>query len=874
MICLVVYNANLRTIGAGDTLPARYLPLVVWHDHSLNFDASARFVKHGHPLTAPEEQTAPPGTDGHVNTFSPHAYWLVRNREGGLASLYPVVAPLLVAPLYLPAHLYLKSQGYEQPDVDRVAELMEKLTASLLATIASVLMFLLLRREGNRWAFPLAAAFAFGTNTWMISSQGLWQHGSGELLVTLGLFLAVGRGSPWRLASLGFVCVLIAANRPPDAIIAAALFLYAVWRAPRDLKWLLAGAALPLAALVAFNLAFIGNLVGGYAGAEGGGKHFFHVDLAGPAGLLLSPGRGLLIFTPFLIFVGVGLAQRLKDPATRRLAIALSVAVVLQLIVYSQTDWRAGVSWGPRWLTDLLPILVWMLAPAPGALRPAGRWVLAATIVVAVAIQAIGAFWYTGVSDQRIFAGDDPKSTRAAWKPANTPFLVELQHAPATAALRCGARGFIERIGPAVLRDDGAVSDLTPGTRLEGWAMTCGRTPAQVLLLVDGVVVGSTTTFTPRPDVDKTLGTSSPSGWRVDADTLGVTPGPHLLQLAARIDPRSDIRILREENVNVTTPDLPSMAFRAAQRIQDDQNGEGYWLTTFTGGTQYTRAAQELNTYTTSVLVDLLEPVAKANGLDAALARARSHLAAQIEPNGLVRYHGLPNGPTIGTLGCRITPDADDTALAWRIAGNGTTDPRAKRMLRTLARYRDGRGLYKTWLAPQDRYECLDPGRNPNPADRVNQMHIYLMLRQLDPPAARKLCAAIQRAARADRALVYYDKTALMPYLRSAQLSQLGCPLPLPTARLAQPARGQEPWAELARRLVATLKSKPTASSRQAASALLTRLGRDDFALLRQTPPLIYHNDLSATVSRFYWSEDVGYALWLQLYAATAAGAP
>jgi len=47
------------------------------------------------------------------------------------------------------------------------------------------------------------------------------------------------------------------------------------------------------------------------------------------------------------------------------------------------------------------------------------------------------------------------------------------------------------------------------------------------------------------------------------------------------------------------------------------------------------------------------------------------------------------------------------------------------------------------------------------------------------------------------------------------------------------------------------------------------RLGGDDFARLRRSPPLLYHNDLSATVNRFYWSEDVGYALWLRLYQAS-----
>src|SRR2546423_7730337 len=57
-VCFVVYNANLRTIGSGDTLPTRYLPLVLWHDHTLDLDASARLIAHGHPAKAPPKQTA------------------------------------------------------------------------------------------------------------------------------------------------------------------------------------------------------------------------------------------------------------------------------------------------------------------------------------------------------------------------------------------------------------------------------------------------------------------------------------------------------------------------------------------------------------------------------------------------------------------------------------------------------------------------------------------------------------------------------------------------------------------------------------------------------------------------------------------------
>src|SRR5262249_54434672 len=115
---------------------------------------------------------------------------------------------------------------------------------------------------------------------------------------------------------------------------------------------------------------------------------------------------------------------------------------------------------------------------------------------------------------------------------------------------------------------------------------------------------------------------------------------------------------------------------------------------------------------------------------------------------------------------------------------------------------------------------------------------------------------------------VYYAKAPLVPYMRSAELRQLGCTIPLPTQRLALPAAGQETWGEAVRLLAETMTSRPDATMRKAIASLLVRIGSDDFDELRRSPPMLYHNDLSATVARFYWSEDFGYALWLRLYEA------
>jgi len=545
LVCLLVYNANLRTIGSGDTLSARYLPLVLWHDGTLELSAEARLVARGHPLDSTSQR--PPDAAGKVAYLEPSAYWMMRTRSHALASYYPVVTPLLVAPLYLPAVAWLDAHGWEQPQVDRVAELMEKFAASILAAVASVLMYLVLRRDAGRWAVPLTLAFAFGTNTWMISSQALWQHGTAELLVALALLLVHSPASRLRLALLGAVCVVIVANRPPDAPIAVAFGLFVVLKSWRSAGWLVVGGIVPLLALLSYNLGFIGLLIGGYSLVRAP-DNFLQHDWQGLAGLLVSPARGLLVFSPFLIFVPLGLVRRLRFPGSRALAVALGCGVLAQIVLYARFDWHGGECWGPRYMTDALPIFAWMIAPAASGLRAVGRGLLVLAMVASIGVQAIGAFWYTKTSDEVLYTEG---SLRALWNVRNIPFLVELRHPPAEPELRCDAVGSIDRVGRDELPFASAPPRLQPGATIEGWALACGRSPAQLALLIDGIIVGTPADVRPRPDVEAAMHTDAPSGWRVSANLVGVPPGERVLQLAVRVGPRSDFRIVREQRVIV-----------------------------------------------------------------------------------------------------------------------------------------------------------------------------------------------------------------------------------------------------------------------------------------------------------------------------------
>src|SRR4029077_6019693 len=188
-------------------------------------------------------------------------------------------------------------------------------------------------------------------------------------------------------------------------------------------------------------------------------------------------------------------------------------------------------------------------------------------------------------------------------------------------------------------------------------------------------------------------------------------------------------------------------------------------------------------------------------GLGDSLQRARRHLTGQIEAGGLVRYHGLPDAPGIGTLGCAITPDADDTALVWRLAPDD--DRRGRRRLpaalATLDQYRTREGLYRTWLAPRAGSPCIDPGSDPDPADIAIQMHVLLLLAKVQPPAGRALCEALRPVLEQDRVWVYYRMAPLVPILRLSDLPRAGCALKLPESRMRTQVPGEEIWVSLVR---------------------------------------------------------------------------
>jgi hypothetical protein len=865
VLSFLVFNANGRLISAADTFAARYLPFSILRNHSVLVDPVLSSVAQGR---------TPPAARGEDGT----AFWIMTGRDGHLVSKYPLVVPIAVAPLYLPAVRYLDSVDWDPHIADKVARIMEKLSASLIAALSVALLYLLLRRRTSpSTAALLSLVYAFGTTAWVISSQALWMHGLAQLFIIATMWLITGPSTPIRVAMAGLLCALIAANRPPDTILAAALGLFGLRWAGRRWTWFVLSGAVPVLLTVAYNLGTVGHLAGAYALSVH--PTDFNDNLPeGIAGLLLSPTRGLFVFSPFLLFVPGLLLCALRERGTRALTLTLCAAIVAQVVGYAMVDWRQGIAWGPRWLTDMVPLLVWMLPPIVARLSMAGRWLFGVACVVSVAIQAIGAFWYTGATDTALLTMKTDDRMRPMWDIRHAAFIAELGHARAPADLLLDLRGNVDLIDTV----DTVVHDPAAGDRMErqldvaGWALVDSRSPQDIAVLVDGREAAGTSQFFERPDVVRTLGERSPAGWRLNVPIGHLKPGRHVLAVLVRADSGGDVRLLRERTFELPGGEaadpverfLEHAARLAAERIAQGQQAPGYWLTSFTNGSRFEKPQPELNTYLNAIMLDVAGPIAPAAQMEPMLHKARNFLASQIEADGLVRYHGRPDAPTIGVLGCAITPDSDDTALVWRVAPSERRE-QLPTALKTLRQFRTGDGLYRTWLARRADYQCLDPGADPNPADIGIQMHVYLLLAERDPAAARGLCEALMRRSDDSRIWVYYTGAPPVVILRLADLRRAGCPLEVPASRLQSDVPGQDMWVQAAS-LVQQMESGTRGPAEKAAAAeLLRRIAANDFSALASDPPLLYHNDATATVQRHYWSQDLGYALWLRLYYAT-----
>ncbi len=364
-------------------MPASLIPFSVVLDHTIYLDRLMPWL-HGHIW---------------------YARYMIHRAGGHYFSNFPIGGPLLVSPLYLPL-AFFGLRHWDVASLAMLARVAEKFAAAFVAALSAVLLLLLLKRITTApWAWCLTLVYALATETWSISSQALWQHGPGELGI-IGCFYCIERWQEDRSRNMwlwlcGLAATVAFTSRPTNIallpVLVAALFV-----AKATLRHQIHLLAVPLLGgllLASYNWYVFHRLSGGYA-ALGGNLSLLPVV----AGLFLSPGRGLLIYTPVAIFAvcaflpGAAAARRSHKVLFVTAAGALfleAITISLVMAISPSVVWWGGYCWGPRMLTELAPPMVVLTAIGVSVLdRPWPRRAFAVLALYSVLIQAIGVFFY------------------------------------------------------------------------------------------------------------------------------------------------------------------------------------------------------------------------------------------------------------------------------------------------------------------------------------------------------------------------------------------------------------------------------------------------------------------------------------------------
>jgi hypothetical protein len=317
----------------------------------------------------------------------------VGHSNGQLITYFPWPVALFAVPAVIAIDLIHLLSGPAADSVvanhPQIGSLVQLWSASIVTALACSIVALLAYRRltgdtktRRRLAVVCGLVFAFGTSAWSTASRSLWEHGPSLLMLALGL-LALDRifprseKPPSRLPVLpafgaGAAFMAAVTIRPLNAVALALVAVLILWKARRAIGMYVVGSLLVAVPWLAITEANYGSLLQPYDKTSRLGlpSTFFESIAAN----LVSPARGILIFSPIVLVAGAGLAidwrRRTLGPLETMSAVAIAGYVV---VLATFPVWWAGNSYGPRFTSETLPFLFVLALPFVDWMRAGHR---------------------------------------------------------------------------------------------------------------------------------------------------------------------------------------------------------------------------------------------------------------------------------------------------------------------------------------------------------------------------------------------------------------------------------------------------------------------------------------------------------------------
>lgn len=358
--------------------------------------------------------------------------YFVQRRGGRLYSSYPSG----MVPFAVPVVGLARLSGANLADPN-VQMRLEKLTASAVAGLALGVFFLIaLHLVRPRPALAVTAILAVGSGMLSTVGQNLWQH-DGVVLGSLVVLLIEFRG-PGLAGTLaqGVVCGMLPACRVTAVAFLVPFGLWVLVRSPRRAAVIAGAAGLSAAPWVAYYVSVYGSPFGPSSSQMSGS--LWSADVAGPlVGVLLSPGRGLLTYQPWVVLAPLAALPWVRRAGARRPGaggpagwelVCVAAVVLLAGVVSAWNCWWGGFCWGSRLVVEVVPLCALLCARPVAALGASarGRCVVAALALLAVTVQVpgvyLGAFRWNVVYAQ--------VHREAVWSWSRAPFLAPINLPP------------------------------------------------------------------------------------------------------------------------------------------------------------------------------------------------------------------------------------------------------------------------------------------------------------------------------------------------------------------------------------------------------------------------------------------------------------
>ena len=321
-------------------------------------------------------------------------YYQIEEIVGRKYAVYPVGPSLLAVPFVAVKEVYYRlvhGYSFQKRLEHRIPSKFEKFIASVIVALTAVLIYLIAERRLVSVAKGLVIVFvfAFCTSAWSTASRALWQHGPSMLMLSATLYLILlAEERPKVIQFAGLPLAFSYVIRPTNIIPIVVLSLLILLRHRRHFLRFFTWSSSIFIPFVVFNFVVYGKALSWYYMPVRlrGHAHFFEAL----AGTLVSPSRGLFVFSPVLLLFILGVLFRLKQKRPDGVDVSLLVILVLHWVVISfSMAWWGGHSFGPRYFCDMVPFFMWFLIPVVEKFR---RPVTGRGIVLAATLTCLAAF--------------------------------------------------------------------------------------------------------------------------------------------------------------------------------------------------------------------------------------------------------------------------------------------------------------------------------------------------------------------------------------------------------------------------------------------------------------------------------------------------